>query len=189
MEEGISPISTATSATRGMPSTHRRARCSDLLPASSVLASRERKIVHSAAAINSGSRMPLALHSVASAVHNQPPASSHHRPEPLRPSSNRRRPTHQQSRPQKVKVAGSIASRCTIYSVVETNKGCSSQKAAPSSAAVPACVLSSPACVPRARIAQHNSAPFNKCSRTLVTLNQYGFAGQSCALSRDVKLK
>ncbi len=35
-----------------------------------------------------------------------------------------------------MQVAGNIASRCTMYSVVDTSSGCSSQSAAPSTAAL-----------------------------------------------------
>ena len=83
---------------------------------------------------SSGSSAPLALHATASAVPTPMPAIIHAMP--ARGASTRReRPCSQASSPSRVKVTGSIASRCTIYSVVETKSGCSAHRPAASNAA------------------------------------------------------
>ena len=81
---------------------------------------------------STGSNAPFALLATASTVH-APNTPTIHSNAMRGASASRARPCTQASSPSSVNVAGSIASRCTMYSVVDTNNGCSTHSPAPSS--------------------------------------------------------
>ena len=92
--------------------------------------------IHSTSSSSTGSSAPLALDNTASRVHSHADNAMPATARLTRPRASASRDAIQPSRPINTNVAGNIASRCTMYNVVETSSGCSSHAPAPNNAAM-----------------------------------------------------